>query len=564
MSGRGPARWQTPTRKGGYYPLPRSPPSSVYLRQQKTYPRNYSAPKVFFRKPPPRGVLAPPQQQPTAAAAQRAALHDRQRQRPGGLARQASPPAATRAYTPSLAVQSGSGRAAPRTPPAPPAFLRQPPPSPPTGAAQPLGAVPRAAPRQQTPPFSGAPLAVRGLSTWELAARTGTRSRSPRRSGSRSHVKSPPRALALADGGAAQGAAAASRRPRGGPDAPVTRVRELHCFPLRHARVYFPRGVMGYEEEHGDCGPGSWEDVAGVLCGPAAFEVLRRHRCPLFASVAGPSYHPYRLYHMVPRYKRLDSPKDAVLLVLDFRTRRDFIAFLVAVQGVLGTGEVLSYGRVLWMLAVQRIQRARAFRGANPFEVAEHYPMGTAARGGGGGSHAGKGTAPSPSLSASSSPVKVGPKPSATSAGGSLRRLRHLLPFHGRSRRTDDSGHGGGGRSGSSDSSGRSEASRNGHRGRSTPRGAFASANASSSDGSLDARGRHGAAATAKAPLPSQAPTPSSAPVGKGGGDSRRRFGLLSTAAQRLLRRGEGGRGAGERAEAAGAHGRFTVPPTHS
>ncbi|KPA78494.1 hypothetical protein ABB37_06108 [Leptomonas pyrrhocoris] len=169
-------------------------------------------------------------------------------------------------------------------------------------------------------------------------------------------------------------------------------VRELHHFPCRHARVYVPYGVMGYEEDSGFGGPGTWEDVSGILCGPASYEVLRRYSCPLFAKVRGGDYVPYRVFVIIPEFQRIDLPQDAVLLVLDFRQRADWVLFLLAVQpsaaghgGDLGTTArdgmgsptaasrstrtpVLSYGRALWMLAVQRLQRARALRGLNPFE----------------------------------------------------------------------------------------------------------------------------------------------------------------------------------------------------
>ena len=182
----------------------------------------------------------------------------------------------------------------------------------------------------------------------------------------------------------------------------VMHVRELHHFPCSYARVYVPYGVMGYEEDCGFGGPGTWEDVQGILCGPAAYEVLRRYGCPLFASMRGRDYVPYRVYVIIPEFRRVDIPQDAVLLVLDFKQRVDWVLFLLAMQLYLAkddgdvddekrcdgptstrtTGNteaaptasrharhpVLSYGRALWMLAVQRLQRARALRGLNPFE----------------------------------------------------------------------------------------------------------------------------------------------------------------------------------------------------
>ena len=182
----------------------------------------------------------------------------------------------------------------------------------------------------------------------------------------------------------------------------VMHVRELHHFPCSYARVYVPYGVMGYEEDCGFGGPGTWEDVQGILCGPAAYEVLRRYGCPLFASMRGRDYVPYRVYVIIPEFRRVDIPQDAVLLVLDFKQRVDWVLFLLAMQLYLAkddgdaddekrcdgptstrtTGDteaaptasrharppVLSYGRALWMLAVQRLQRARALRGLNPFE----------------------------------------------------------------------------------------------------------------------------------------------------------------------------------------------------
>ncbi|XQJ26366.1 hypothetical protein NXY56_002328 [Leishmania guyanensis] len=170
-------------------------------------------------------------------------------------------------------------------------------------------------------------------------------------------------------------------------------VRELHHFPWAYSRVYVPFGVMGYERDLGLGGPRTWEDVRGVLCGPASFEVLRRYRCPLFAEVRGPLCAPYRVYVIIPEFKRIDVPQDAVLLVLDFQQRIDWVLFLLAMQrDVLDRGDsgnggdgdvltprsnlngnaarspVLSYGRALWMLAAQRLQRARALQGMNPFD----------------------------------------------------------------------------------------------------------------------------------------------------------------------------------------------------
>jgi hypothetical protein len=177
----------------------------------------------------------------------------------------------------------------------------------------------------------------------------------------------------------------------------TVRVRELHHFPCSYARVYVPYGVLGYEGDCGVGGPDTWEDVCGVLCGPAAYEVLRRYGCPLFASMRGRDYVPYRVYVIIPEFQRIDVPQDAVLLVLDFKQRVDWVIFLMAMQlSVVGGGSgersadatpkradeavsasatgdaqpsVLSYGRALWMLAVQRVQRARALRGSNPFEA---------------------------------------------------------------------------------------------------------------------------------------------------------------------------------------------------
>ncbi|KAG5507574.1 hypothetical protein JKF63_06523 [Porcisia hertigi] len=168
-------------------------------------------------------------------------------------------------------------------------------------------------------------------------------------------------------------------------------VRELHHFPCAYSRVYVPFGVMGYESDRGLGGPRTWEDVSDVLCGPASFEVLRRYRCPLFAGFEGKSWAPYRVYLIIPEFERIDEPKNAVLLVLDFRQRVDWVLFLLATQhsvrdrcmshnGVDGKAHaplmsrngsnvgspVLSYGRALWMLAVQRLHRARALRRASP------------------------------------------------------------------------------------------------------------------------------------------------------------------------------------------------------
>ncbi|CBZ25547.1 conserved hypothetical protein [Leishmania mexicana MHOM/GT/2001/U1103] len=177
------------------------------------------------------------------------------------------------------------------------------------------------------------------------------------------------------------------------------RVRELHHFPCAYSRVYVPFGVMGYESDLGLGGPRTWEDVGSVLCGPASFEVLRRYRCPLFAEVRGPLCAPYRVYVIIPQFKRIDVPQDAVLLVLDFQQRVDWVLFLLAMQhdvadrgdcdgggdsgaladssslsGGAAQSPVLSYGRALWMLAVQRLQRARALRGMNPFDLDKMWP----------------------------------------------------------------------------------------------------------------------------------------------------------------------------------------------
>ncbi|KPI84731.1 hypothetical protein ABL78_6224 [Leptomonas seymouri] len=180
----------------------------------------------------------------------------------------------------------------------------------------------------------------------------------------------------------------------------TVRVRELHHFPCRYARIYLPYGVVGYEEDAGFGGPGTWEDVCGILCGPASYEVLRRYSCPLFASMRVRDCAPYRVYAIIPEFQRIDVPQDAVLLVLDFKRRVDWVLFLLAMclnmpghgsddsnNAASGAGTpsregkrsstssprqpqrpTLSYGRALWMLAVQRLQRARALRGVNPFE----------------------------------------------------------------------------------------------------------------------------------------------------------------------------------------------------
>ncbi|KAK7198352.1 hypothetical protein NESM_000794300 [Novymonas esmeraldas] len=247
-------------------------------------------------------------------------------------------------------VSAAAARAAP-APSAPRKVLvKMPASSPPPGRsvspAQPLGGVPRA-----TPSAAAARSPQRGA-------------RAPSSMSSAPHEHRQPWAAAAA-------AAAATPSPAG----PATHVRELHHFPCAHARVYAPFAVMGYEADLGFGGPRTWEDVHGVLCGPACFEVLRRYRCPLFAAVRGPAWAPYRVFLIIPEHESVDVPQNAVLLVLDFVQRVDWVLFLLAMQREVEGGagstrsmDALSYGRVLWMLAAQRLHRARAQRGANPFD----------------------------------------------------------------------------------------------------------------------------------------------------------------------------------------------------
>ncbi|CAD2222250.1 hypothetical protein ADEAN_000979000 [Angomonas deanei] len=145
-------------------------------------------------------------------------------------------------------------------------------------------------------------------------------------------------------------------------------IREKHHFPLRNARIVLPFGVIGNEADLGEGGPRTWEDVSGVWCGPAACELLRRYHCTIFSDVRAPVYHPYRVYLLVPDTQRGELPKEAILLVIDFDTRLDWMTFVLGVQSAKG-GPPLSYGRLLWLLATQRLQRARSLVGINPFDM---------------------------------------------------------------------------------------------------------------------------------------------------------------------------------------------------
>lgn len=178
--------------------------------------------------------------------------------------------------------------------------------------------------------------------------------------------------------------------------------RQRHRFPLARVKILLPFAAptrMSVGPSAGtERATTEYANDSVLLCGTQALRLLRRHRCTLFAqSELGQGKarrlrrpHPYRLYLIFPRHERVDDPAEAVLVVMELHSRADWVTCVVALQGAQraaamrqrqrqhrqgqglaweddeeneeeknGSGgsaeRVLSYGRALWLLAMQRV-----------------------------------------------------------------------------------------------------------------------------------------------------------------------------------------------------------------
>ncbi|RNF09536.1 uncharacterized protein Tco025E_06962 [Trypanosoma conorhini] len=143
------------------------------------------------------------------------------------------------------------------------------------------------------------------------------------------------------------------------------RVREIYHVSLVDGFLLYPHGVIGV---------GATGSVSSIICGTRARQLLIEHACTLFelgktspyclALVSpGPPHHKNEAAGSPLPHRRSQSDlSGATLLLLRFRCRWDWVAFLVAVAATTtqwrGTPP-LSYGRALWMLAAQLWRRQR-------------------------------------------------------------------------------------------------------------------------------------------------------------------------------------------------------------
>ncbi|PWV17539.1 hypothetical protein C3747_18g203 [Trypanosoma cruzi] len=137
------------------------------------------------------------------------------------------------------------------------------------------------------------------------------------------------------------------------------RVREIHHFSLMDGLLLYPLGTIG---------SGSTGNISCILCGAHARQLLMEFSCTLFAHDDASSYCIFFISQSPPHHtngalglplshrRRPIDPNGAAVLVLRFRCRRDWIAFLIAVTDAtmqLRQTSPLSYGRALWMLAAR-------------------------------------------------------------------------------------------------------------------------------------------------------------------------------------------------------------------
>ncbi|KEG15088.1 hypothetical protein DQ04_00191120 [Trypanosoma grayi] len=151
------------------------------------------------------------------------------------------------------------------------------------------------------------------------------------------------------------------------------RVREVHHFPLVDSLLLYPFGVLGNDANG---------VIRGVLCGRSARRWLVKFFCTLFARPESSSYHVFLISRNstqctngdTGRPWRLDAPGAATLLLLQFRSRREWATFLsltAASTEQVKEGPALTYGRALWMLAAHLWQQRR--RSVNP--AVEEVPL---------------------------------------------------------------------------------------------------------------------------------------------------------------------------------------------
>ncbi|ORC92627.1 uncharacterized protein TM35_000033800 [Trypanosoma theileri] len=142
----------------------------------------------------------------------------------------------------------------------------------------------------------------------------------------------------------------------------MRRVEEVHHFALLRSCCLCPFGSIGAD---------SSREVGGVLCGSIARRLLRKLYCTFFTQLGESSYRVFLVsfnasHHAKgesTRSPRVINPNTSTLLVLQFRNRQDWAAFLMSAGEAtrsLNGGVPLTYGRALWILAAYLWQRRRS------------------------------------------------------------------------------------------------------------------------------------------------------------------------------------------------------------
>ncbi|KAH9589146.1 hypothetical protein LSM04_002985 [Trypanosoma melophagium] len=142
----------------------------------------------------------------------------------------------------------------------------------------------------------------------------------------------------------------------------MRRIEEIHHFALTHGYLLYPFGSIGAD---------SSGEICGILCGSIARRLLRKLSCTFFARLGGSSYRVFLVSFPTSNHAKGDSthssrvinPNASTLLVLQFRNRQDWAAFLMSAGEAtrsLNGGVSLTYGRALWILAANLWQRRRS------------------------------------------------------------------------------------------------------------------------------------------------------------------------------------------------------------
>ncbi|RNF09875.1 hypothetical protein TraAM80_01901 [Trypanosoma rangeli] len=144
------------------------------------------------------------------------------------------------------------------------------------------------------------------------------------------------------------------------------RVREIYHLSLVDGLLLYP---------HGSLASGPTGSISSIVCGTRARQLLLKYACTLFDIDKALSYFLIFISHdrshhengavvsLLPNRRHQGGFTGAAVLVLRFRCRWDWIAFLLSVTATTAQWQrtsSLSYGRALWMLAAQLWQRQRS------------------------------------------------------------------------------------------------------------------------------------------------------------------------------------------------------------